>query len=125
MELALRSVCCYGRATLEAVSCRAAQLERELRQQTEGTRHAHQAEGGRLRLRLEDCERELERLTGEGRRTEEVGREREAELGRVQALLQSLETDNREQVQLYIVNHKLLLVSSCILTFPPFSIEVF
>lgn len=55
------------------------------------------AERKQLRGKLEERERELSEL---GRRADEGCGEKEVELRRVEACLQALETDNREQVSL-------------------------
>lgn len=69
-------------------------------QQAEETQRADKAERRQLRERLEERERELERARELSRRADEGSGEKEAELGRVHACLQALETDNREQVSL-------------------------
>ena len=83
------------RATKDEMVGRLSEVQGQLEESQEA-RGADAAERRRLRQRLEECERELER----GRRAGEARGERDAELGRVQALLQSLEADNREQVVL-------------------------
>jgi chromosome segregation ATPase len=83
------------RATKDEMVARLSEVQGQL-EESEEARGADAAERRRLRQRLEECERELER----GRRAEEARGEKEAELGRMQALLQSLEVDNREQVVL-------------------------
>ena len=80
------------RATKDEMVGRLSEVQGQLEESQEA-RGADAAERRQLRQRLEESERELER----GRREEEA---KEAKLGRVQALLQSLEADNREQVVL-------------------------
>ncbi|CAI7993242.1 hypothetical protein GBAR_LOCUS1227, partial [Geodia barretti] len=84
------------RATKDEMVGRLSEVQGQLEESQEA-RGADAAERRRLRQRLEECERELER----GRRAGEARGERDAELGRVQALLQSLEADNREQGEHY------------------------
>lgn len=67
-------------------------------QQAVEAHHAGKAEKERLRERLQERERELQRARELGRRADQGFGEKEAELGRVHACLQALETDNREQV---------------------------
>ena len=80
------------RATKDEIVGRLSEVQGQLEESQEA-RGADTAERRRLRQRLEESERELER----GRR---AGENKGVELGRVQALLQSLEADNREQVVL-------------------------
>ena len=68
---------------------------RQLRESLED----REAEGRQLRESLEEREAELGVAREVARRADEVCREREGELGRLEAHLSSLETDNREQVR--------------------------
>lgn len=70
-------------------------------QQEQEARLADNSERMQLRQRLDNIELELKQAHDVSRRAERVCREREAELGRVQAHLQALETDNREQASLF------------------------
>ena len=65
----------------------------EVQGQLEESQEARGADAAERRQRLEESERELER-------ERRAGENKGVELGRVQALLQSLEADNREQVVL-------------------------
>ena len=81
------------RGTKDEMVAQLCEVQSQL-QDSEEERGAEAAERRQLHVRLEEAQRELER----GRRAEEVGQQREVELDRVQAILQSLEADNREQV---------------------------
>ena len=76
------------RATRDEVCAQLSSVQDQL-QQREQERQSERTESQRLRLRLEECERELQRLNEEGNRRE--------------ALIHSLETDNKEQVCDYLL----------------------
>ena len=99
------------RATRDEVNSQLSAAQDQLHQ-TQQRRQSESREREGLRARAEECEGELERVREEGRRAEEVCRQRETELGRVQALLHSLETDNREQVQ-YTVSCVWFILLQC------------
>ena len=99
------------RATRDEVNSQLSAAQDQLRQ-TQQRRQSESREREGLRARVEECEGELKRVREEGRRAEEVCRQRETELGRVQALLHSLETDNREQVQ-YTVSCVWFILLQC------------
>ena len=77
-------------------------------QQEQEARLADNSERVQLRQRLVDIEQELEQAKDISTRAEGLCGEREAELGRVQALLEALES---EQVSLLLVNRLDLLIS--------------
>ena len=81
------------RTTKDEVIAQLSEVQSQL-QQSEKARQTEAVEKRQMKVKLVDCQRELERV----RRAEETSGEREAELDRVQTLLQSLEADNREQV---------------------------
>ena len=83
-----------GRQLRESLEDREAE-GRQLRESLED----REAEGRQLRESLEEREAELGVAREVARRADEVCREREGELGRLEAHLSSLETDNREQVR--------------------------
>ena len=80
-------------------------------QQEQEARLADNSERVQLRQRLVDIEQELEQAKDIGTRADGLCGERDAELERVQALLQALESDNKEQVSLLLVNRLDLLIS--------------
>ena len=98
------------RTTKDEVTAQLSEVQSQL-QQSEKARQTEAVEKRQMKVKLVDCQRELERVM----RAEETSGEREAELDRVQALLQSLEADNREQVYTschsfsYIFSNLLLL----------------
>lgn len=77
--------------------------------QLQEVRESQQADISKSRLnvlRMENSERELKRVHEVARKAEEACAEKVADLGRLQALLQAMETDNGEQVIMhaYILN---------------------
>ena len=91
------------RATKDEMYAQISAVQSQLQQEQEA-RLADNSERVQLRQRLVDIEQELEQAKDIGTRAEGLCGEREAELGRVQALLQALESDNKEQVSSLVVN---------------------
>ena len=98
------------RATKDEMYAQISAVQSQLQQEQEA-RLADNSERVQLRQRLVDIEQELEQAKNISTRAEGLCGEREAELGRVQALLQALESDNKEQVSLLLVNRLDLLIS--------------
>ena len=95
------------RATKDEMYAQISAVQSQLQQEQEA-RLADNSERVQLRQRLVDIEQELEQAKDISTRAEGLCGEREAELGRVQALLEALES---EQVSLLLVNRLDLLIS--------------
>ena len=85
------------RATKDEVNAQLSAVQAQLQQVQE----AHLSSEAERRQLSQRMERELKQAQEVGERAQQVRGEGEAELGRVQALLQSLQADNREQVSSY------------------------